>query len=70
MPKPSEIIEEIKADAAELQMKILSIPNIENESFSNRQSVALVDAQDGLSFWRRTHLEFLAKAFEGSYEKG
>lgn len=64
MPKPSEIIKEIKTDAAELQRKILTIPNIEHEAFSNKQSVAIVDAQDGLSFWRRNHLELLVKAFE------
>jgi len=62
--KPSEIIEEIKTDAAELQKKILTIPNTEHGAYSKNQSLALIDAQDGLSFWRRTHLELLAKAFE------
>ena len=62
--KPSEIIEEIEADAAELQRKILSIPNTEQGTYSKNQTLALVDAQDGLSFWRRTHFKFLAKAFE------
>ena len=62
-----EIIEEIKSDAADLQRKLLSIPASEPDGFDKKQSTAIVDAQDGLSFWRRTHLEILGKAFsEGS----
>lgn len=59
-----ETIEEIKADAAELQKKLLTIPKTEPDGFSKEQTVAIVDAQDGLSFWRRTHLEVLDQAFK------
>lgn len=58
-----EIIEEIKGDAADLQRKLLSIPVPRPDGFNKEQSTAIVDAQDGLSFWRRMHLEILGKAF-------
>ena len=60
-----QIIEEIKSDAAELQKKLLSIPASKPDGFSKEQSTALVDVQDGLSFWRRMHLGVLDKAFGG-----
>jgi hypothetical protein len=63
MQKPVDIIKEIKAEAAGIQKKLMTIPNTEPGGYSKQQSDALVDAQDGLSFWRRTHLELLAKAF-------
>lgn len=62
-----QIIEEIKADAAGIQKKLMAIPNTEPGGYSKKQFEAIVDAQDGLSFWRRTHLEILDKVFrEGS----
>lgn len=58
-----QIIEEIKNDAAGIQKKLMTIPKTKPGGYSKEQSDALVDAQDGLSFWRRTHLELLNKAF-------
>lgn len=63
MEKPIDVIEEIKKDAGELQKKLLTIPKTERYGYSKEQNEALVDAQDGLSFWQRTHLVFLEKAF-------
>ena len=63
MEKPIDVIEQIKKDAGELQKKLLTIPKTESGGYSKEQNEALIDAQDGLSFWRRTHLVFLEKAF-------
>lgn len=58
-----KIIEEIKTDASGIQRKLLTLPG-PGEDISKEQREAIVDAQDGLSFWRRTHLGVLEKAFK------
>lgn len=65
MEKSLQVIDEIKRDATDLQKKLVSIPVPESGDFSKEQATAMLDAQDGLSFWRRAHLGILEKAFSG-----
>ena len=57
-----KIIEEIKTDASGIQRKLLTLPG-PGEDISKEQREAIVDAQDGLLFWR-LHLGVLEKAFK------
>lgn len=63
MQSSNEIIEEIKSDATSLQRKLMTLPG-PGEDISKEQQEAVVDVQDGLSFWRRMHLVILEKAFK------
>lgn len=70
-----EIINQIKADAdalrgqikaveksaSDLNRKMLTLPG--GRGCTDGQSKAITEAMDGLAFWRRTHLNLLAKAF-------
>ena len=70
-----EIIKEIKADAddlrkqiavieksaSDLNRKMLNLPG--GKGCTAEQSKAIAEVMDGLAFWRRTHLNLLAKAF-------
>ncbi len=59
-----QIIKEIKDDAANLQLKFLSLPG-PGETISEKQQEAIDKAQKGLQGWRGWELGELAKAFSG-----
>lgn len=64
MPKPSEIIKEIRADADELQKKISLMLITENsKDYSEEQMRAAFSADNSLRGWRGWELGELEKAF-------
>ena len=64
MQTSTEIIEEIKADAANIQRKLLTLPAV-SEECSRKQQDAIDQAQKGLLDWRSWELGQLEKAFSG-----
>jgi len=66
MPEISEVIDEICRDAEHLQKKFSSLTK--SGRISIAQSKAIDEAADGLRFWRRTHLENLAKEFSEKHK--
>ena len=62
MQNSVQIIEEIKSDAANLQLKFLSLPG-PGETVSEKQQDVIDSAQKGLLGWRSWELGELGKAF-------
>jgi len=59
-----QIIEEIKSDASDLQLKLLTLP-APGETIGKKQDEAIDSAQRSLLGWRSRELGELKKAFSG-----